>query len=284
MIEEKAYGKINLALRIVKKRPDGYHEIDMVFQSIELHDTVTLEEADSLQLSCSDAALPCDASNLAWKAALALQEYAGIRKGAAIHLEKRLPLAAGLAGGSADGAAVLRGLKTLWGLDISVRELQEIGTSLGADVPFCIGGGTCRGRGIGELLEPLVPLPSWPVLIVHPGLAVHTGKAYSLFDDGKVRRTVDVEAMVQAVGKGDFAAVQQSLGNTFEELVFPFYPALPAYCQVLQEAGLTPLMSGSGPTIFALVPPDQDGLALYEELQTRMEGAEVLLSRLHQSW
>ena len=159
MIEEKAYGKINLALRITGRRDDGYHDIDTVFQSIGLYDTIRLEPADCVEISCSEPALPCDRSNLAYKAYEALRPYCKGKAGVRIHIVKKIPIAAGLAGGSTDCAAVLRGLNRLWHLGLSYDQLCRIGARLGADVPFCIRGGTARGTGIGEILKKLPSLP-----------------------------------------------------------------------------------------------------------------------------
>ena len=149
-IVETGYGKINLALAITGAREDGYHNIDTIFQSIGLCDTVTLREAEEFQLTCSVESLPCDETNLAYRAWKALCPYKKDNHGVAIHIEKRIPIAAGLAGGSTDCAAVLRGLNRLWELSLSQQELCRIGAKLGADVPFCICGGTMRGTGIGE--------------------------------------------------------------------------------------------------------------------------------------
>lgn len=176
-IVEKGYGKINLALAITGRRADGYHNIDTIFQSIGLCDAVTVSEADVFELTCSQPSLACDETNLAYKAWKALCPYKKDNQQVAIHIEKHIPIAAGLAGGSTDCAAVLRGLNRLWGLGLSEKELCRIGAGLGADVPFCICGGTMRGTGIGEELKRLPPLPAWPVVIVHPRVPVQTKQA-----------------------------------------------------------------------------------------------------------
>lgn len=184
-IVETGYGKINLALAITGAREDGYHNIDTIFQSIGLCDTVMLREAGKFQLTCSVESLPCDETNLAYRAWKALCPYKKDNHQVAIHIKKRIPIAAGLAGGSTDCAAVLRGLNRLWKLSLSQQELCRIGAKLGADVPFCICGGTMRGTGIGEQLRRLPSLPSWPVVVLHPRVAVQTKRAYALFDGKK---------------------------------------------------------------------------------------------------
>lgn len=267
MIEEKGFGKVNLGLRIIRRRDDGYHEIDTIFQSIGLYDTIRLERAETFSLTCSEAALSCDSSNLAYRAYAALCAYTGRTAGVHIHLQKAIPLAAGLAGGSTDCAAVLRGLNRLWDLQLSLEELAAIGASLGADVPFCVYGGTMRGRGVGEQLEPLRPLPSWPLLVLHPAVAVHTQSAYALFSQLTDIPVVPMEALSAAVQAADLNAVQQFMGNTFAYLVPPKVPAVTECYDILRRQGLQPLMSGSGPTTFALVPPERDIQAIYDRIR-----------------
>lgn len=257
-IVENGYGKINLALAITGAREDGYHNIDTIFQSIGLYDTVTLTEAEEFQLTCSVPSLPCDQTNLAYRAWKALCPYKKDNQGVAIHIEKRIPIAAGLAGGSTDCAAVLRGLNRLWNLSLSEPELCRIGAALGADVPFCICGGTMRGTGIGEQLRELPPLPNWPVALIHPRVAVETKRAYALFDGSGQTTAIDVDAVEAAVRSGDFQAVTAAMGNTFEELVIPDVPQVASCRQRFISLGLHPLMAGSGPTVFALVPPERE--------------------------
>lgn len=267
MIEEKGFGKVNLGLRIIRRRDDGYHEIDTIFQSIGLYDTIQLERAETFSLTCSEAALPCDSSNLAYRAYTALCAYTGRRASARIHLQKAIPLAAGLAGGSTDCAAVLRGLNRLWNLQLSLAELAQIGASLGADVPFCVYGGTMRGRGVGEQLEALPALPAWPVLVLHPPVPVQTQAAYALFSTQPDIPTVPMEELSAAVQAADMNAVLQLMGNTFAYLVPPKVPAVIQCYDILRQQGLTPLMSGSGPTTFALVPPELDVRAIYDRIR-----------------
>lgn len=254
-IIEKGYGKINLALAITGRRRDGYHNIDTVFQSIALCDRIHITESEDFSLTCSVKTLACDETNLAYRAWQALCPYRKDKQNVAIEIEKKIPIAAGLAGGSTDCAAVLRGLNRLWQLHLSLDELCRIGATLGADVPFCLHGGTMRGKGIGEELQALPPLPAWPVVIIHPHAAVQTKKAYALFDTQPLSLPIDVGATEKAVRRQDFAALEKSLANTFEDLVIPDLPVVAEYKERLQTLGLQPLMTGSGPTLFALVPP-----------------------------
>ena len=284
MIEEIGYGKINLALAITGKRDDGYHNIDTVFQSIALHDIVQLEEAEEWQLTCSVPELACDDSNLAYKAFAALQPYSQGRC-ARVHIDKHIPIAAGLAGGSTDCAAVLRGLNRLWQLGLSQEALCRIGAALGADVPFCVCSGSQRGRGIGDQLERLPSLPAWEVIIIHPQVPVYTGKAYGLFDQSAQIKPVAVEHVVQAVQQQNFAMLTASMGNTFEELVIPDVPLIETCRNLLQAHGLRPLMAGSGPTVFALVPPQENGQQVYDKIRdaASTQPMDVYISRLVRS-
>ena len=282
MIEEIGCGKINLALAITGRRDDGYHDIDTIFQSIGLHDVIRLEEADEFLLTCSNSALACDETNLAYKAYTALLPYRCGPKGVRIHIEKNIPVAAGLAGGSTDCAAVLRGLNRLWRLGLTTEELCRIGASIGADVPFCVCGGTMRGRGIGEILTPLPPLPPRPVLIVHPPVPVYTGKAYSLFDTTPRLQGVAVDEAAKAVEAADFEGLEAHMGNTFEELVIPDVPMIESCRAMLRRQGLRPLMAGSGPTVFALVPPSASAGDIYRAVaaEAKEQGIDVYISSL----
>ncbi len=284
MIEEIGYGKINLALAITGKRDDGYHNIDTVFQSIALHDIVQLEEAEEWQLTCSAPELGCDESNLAYKAFAALQPHSQGRY-AHVHIDKNIPIAAGLAGGSTDCAAVLRGLNRLWQLGLSQEALCRIGAALGADVPFCVCSGSQRGRGIGDQLEQLPSLPAWEVIIIHPQVPVYTGKAYGLFDQSEQIKPVAVDRVVRAVQQQNFAMLTASMGNTFEELVIPDVPLIETCRTLLQAQGLRPLMAGSGPTVFALVPPQENGQQLYDKIRdaASTQPMDVYISRLVRS-
>lgn len=282
MIEEIGYGKINLALQITGRRADGYHDIDTVFQSVGLCDVVRVEEANDLEITCSEKSLACDESNLAYKAYAALRARAVNvkKKFVKIHIEKRIPIAAGLAGGSTDCAAVLRGLNRLWGLGLSVSELCRIGRYIGADVPFCITGGTARGMGIGDVLKPLPSLPEWLVIIVHPHASVYTKEAYALFDSQRCREHVDVDGVEQAVRTQYFTELVRGMGNTFEELIVADVPLIQECRMLLQKYGLKPLMAGSGPTTFALVPPHMDGERVFRQITAEARHMDTYISTL----
>ncbi|HBF37758.1 MAG TPA: 4-(cytidine 5'-diphospho)-2-C-methyl-D-erythritol kinase [Firmicutes bacterium] len=258
MLTRFAHAKINLALDILYKRPDGYHEIDSVMQTIALSDQLTFELSPQLELTCNDRRLPTDDRNLAWKAAELLQRELGIKQGAKIHICKNIPMAAGLAGGSADAAEVLLALNELWGLGLSIDELVSLGVRLGADVPFCIRRGTARARGIGEQLTQIPSNMRYDLLLVTPNMPIVTALAYGRFYQKRDLIHPQVSQVVHAMETGDFLLLTQSWGNVFEELVRDDYPVVIKAKSLLNEYGLTAnLMSGSGPSVFALNPPPE---------------------------
>ena len=248
-----APAKINLALDVLGRRPDGYHEVDMVMQSIILADQVSIAEAPEMMLVCSDPRIPNDRRNLAWKAAALLQETYGIKQNLLIRIAKKIPLAAGLAGGSADAAAVLTGLNQLWGLGLSITELMELGVKLGADVPFCIRQGTMRARGIGEQLTPVVTALHCRVLLVTPDIPVSTALVYKALDAAKIVNHPKVEQVCQALEQGDLDGIISAWGNVLEEAVLRRFPQVREAFGLFRHHGLeAPRMSGSGPSVFAL--------------------------------
>ena len=251
-IELSATAKVNLALEILGRRADGYHEIVTVMQAVELSDRVGLEEIDSLDLRIAHREVPSDASNLALRAALALREAAGVENGARISLDKRIPVAAGLGGGSADAAAVLLGLNRLWRLRWPLARLAEVGATLGMDVPFFLRGGTAFATGRGEKVE-RVPGMALALVLVNPRFASSTAEAYgrltaAMYSDGARAR-----AVVAALGSRRAERVAQNLYNGLEATVAPAHPEIEQMKAALLAAGaLGALMSGSGPTVFGI--------------------------------
>ncbi len=249
-----AYAKINLAIDILGKRADGYHEVAMIMQSIDLADFISLSAAEqgiSLTTDCRD--LPADADNLAWRAAALLQQVYGVKQGVHIHIEKNIPLAAGLAGGSADAAAVLRGLNLLWDLQLTNDDLETIGSQLGSDVPFCIDGGTVLATGRGEILTPIAPLMPCYVVLAKPPISVSTAWVYDNFKLEHVIKHPDIPAMIAAIGNGDRERFVNSAANVLETVTIKEYPILAELKKNMQQSGaLLSMMSGSGPTVFGL--------------------------------
>lgn len=251
-----APAKINLALDVISKRPDGYHQVDMVMQSIELADQLTLEPAANIELSCDNPEIPKNETNLAWRAACLLQDTNGISKGVKITINKNIPLAAGLAGGSADAAAVLIGLNELWDLGYSHLELMKLGLRLGADVPFCIMQGTARARGIGEQLTQINGSLKCKVLLVTPNIQVSTPVVYQKLRIDEIKHHPKISAVIAALGNGDTNLLYANWGNVLEDVVLRENSLVKQVKMYFNRFGLKYcLMSGSGPTVFALDPP-----------------------------
>ena len=273
-----APAKINLALNICGRRSDGYHEVDMILQSISLADEIELvDQPDGISLEIDPPILPADSSNLAWKAAKLIQDHCRITRGVHIKLKKKIPFEAGLAGGSADAAAVLRGLNQLWGLKLSRNELEELASKLGSDVPFCIAGGTVRGRGRGEKLDTLPDCPVFNVLLVKPAQGVSTPWAYEGYQSRQIVHPLDVEKMILALENQDRDQIRAELGNVFEEWIPAARPDIQIIMDRLASIGAKGIgLSGSGPTIFALGDTEEEILIWAESVR---DLGEVYLCR-----
>ncbi len=253
-----APAKINLALDVITRRADGYHQVDMVMQSIELSDQVTLEPAAKIELSCNLPYLPVDERNLAWRAALLLQEITGVASGVKIEINKKIPVAAGLAGGSTDAAAVLIGLNNLWKLGLSQSELMKIGVRLGADVPFCIMRGTARAEGIGEQLTPINSSLKSRVLLITPNIPVSTALVYQKLKVEEINKHPQIATVIAALLAGDGQALYEVWGNVLEEVALRENSQITQVKAYFNSYGLNHcLMSGSGPSVFALDPPQE---------------------------
>ena len=250
-----ARGKINLAIDVLNRQDDGYHQVAMVLQSISLSDRLTFELCqEGIELQCSDPGLSCHEDNLVVKAAYTLHKLAQRCKprGVRIYLEKNIPMAAGLAGGSSDAAATLLALNKLWGLSLSRRDLSALGLGLGADVPFCLQGGTMLARGVGEVLTPLPPLSPLPLVLVKPNFSISTASVYKSLNLANIRQRPDIELLVQTLKQGDMEGVYGCMGNVLEQGVGDdHYQTIALLKERLRLAGARgELMSGSGPTVF----------------------------------
>ena len=279
MIMIKAYAKINLTLDILGQRPDGYHEGAMVMQSVGLYDTLQLEKAaKGIQLEIDVPGLAADASNLAWKAAQLVMDTYGIREGVRITLTKRIPMAAGLAGGSADAAAVLRGMDRLFALQCSEDELCSLGAKLGSDVPFCILGGTMLATGRGEQLRRLPDFPACSVVLAKPPISVSTAWAYQNYDAQGAEHHPDNGAMEKEIIAGNLKGASNLLCNVLESVTIKKHLEIEAYKKLMDENGaLASMMSGSGPTVFALAPNLTEAKKLAASLSTEPE-VDILIA------
>lgn len=254
MVTVEAPAKLNLSLDIAGTRPDGYHELRMVMQTVGLCDTITLSPALGwVRLTCDDPTLPTDERNLAYRAAQMFLRALGLQNGVDINIQKRIPSSSGLGGGSSDAAAVLRGLDLLLGARMTDHDLFSMAEQLGSDVPFCLTGGTQLAMGRGTLLEPLPPLHGWAV-VAKPPVDVPTEWAYRAYDEClAVVRPPDTEAMLQAVEHSDLNGVIRSLGNVLELITATQYPVVSEYVEKFTAAGAAKaIMSGSGSAVFTL--------------------------------
>ncbi|MFY0544663.1 4-(cytidine 5'-diphospho)-2-C-methyl-D-erythritol kinase [Brevibacillus sp. H7] len=269
-ISVKAPAKINLTLDVLSKRPDGYHEVEMVMTTVDLADRVDLTLLDSgeIALDCSASFVPDDMRNHAYKAATLLKERYQVRQGVRIYIDKQIPVAAGLAGGSSDAAATLRGLNKLWNLGLSLDELAELGAEIGSDVPFCVYGGTALARGRGEKITHLTsPAACW-VILAKPPIGVSTADVYGNLRVQQIANHPPTEQMLRAIRNQDFALMCDSLGNVLEEVTLSLYPQVRQIKELMAASGADGvLMSGSGPTVFALVQKEGKVHRIYNALR-----------------
>lgn len=255
MIREKAYAKINLGLDVLRRRPDGYHEVKMIMQTVDICDDLTFEkrEEPGIGFRIEGSDLPADENNLVYRAAALLMEKRQIREGVSIILQKRIPIAAGMAGGSSDAAAALRGVNMLFEMGYSAEELKEIGVTLGADIPYCIQGGTMLSEGIGEILTPLSEPPACHLVIAKPDIDVSTAFVYGHLQANKLPFHPDIDGMAAALAAGDLKGVTDRMGNVLETVTVKEYPVIDRLKQLMCGLGAeNALMSGSGPTVFGI--------------------------------
>ncbi|MBA4601243.1 4-(cytidine 5'-diphospho)-2-C-methyl-D-erythritol kinase [Thermoactinomyces mirandus] len=255
-ISVKAPAKINLTLDALYKRPDGYHELEMVMTTVDLYDRIdlTAREDSAITLESSSGFVPQDERNLAYRAAVLLREKTGIKRGVHIYIDKHIPVAAGLAGGSSDAAATLRGLNQLWKLGLSLEELTVIGTEIGSDVPFCIYSKTAFARGKGEILTPLPSPPACWVVLAKPDHGVSTADVFRHLQVNQIEKHPQTEKMINALEGQDYESIVQYMGNVLEPVTMEMYDTVRKLKEKMQLFGADGvLMSGSGPTVFGLV-------------------------------
>jgi 4-diphosphocytidyl-2-C-methyl-D-erythritol kinase len=269
-IEQKAYAKINLGLDVTGRREDGYHIVRMIMQNVDLYDTLTFtdNETGEITLKTESEKIPSDDSNLIVKVAKQLQQKYNVKKGADIELVKRIPVAAGMAGGSTDGAAAYTALNELWGLGLSKKELMELAVSLGADIPYCIMGGTALAEGIGEELTALADMPECPIVIAKPPIDVSTGWVYKELDSKEIVDHPDIDGIRQAIESGDIKKMCDLIGNVLEPVTASEYEEIGELERLLEENGaIKAFMTGSGPTVFAI----------FDDVTTAGDAADIVL-------
>lgn len=269
-VYEKAPAKINLMLDVLRKREDGYHEVEMVMTMVDLADRLEMEELarDTIIISSQAGYIPLDEKNLAFQAARLIKERYDVRKGVYIHLDKKIPVAAGLAGGSSDAAATLRGLNRLWELHIPDEELQLLGAELGSDVPFCVTGGTAIATGRGEVLEHIPNPPQCWVVLAKPPINVSTADVYGRLRADRIEKHPSLFNMRQALEQQSFSDICSSLGNVLEDVTLPLHPEVQQIKDAMERLGADGvLMSGSGPTVFGLVLKESKVARIYNGLR-----------------
>ncbi|WP_419962676.1 4-(cytidine 5'-diphospho)-2-C-methyl-D-erythritol kinase [Psychrobacillus sp. BM2] len=251
----KAPAKINLTLDVLHKRPDGYHEVEMIMTTVDLADRIGLElrEDGAIHILSVDRFVPNDHRNLAYQAAKILKDIYRVKKGVSITIEKNIPVAAGLAGGSSDAAATLKGLNIIWELGLSLDELAEIGTKIGSDVAFCVYGGTALATGRGERIQELPsPANCW-IILAKPTLGVSTADIYGNLKVNEIKHP-NTAKMIESIQQKDFDLMCASVGNVLEDVTLKLYPEVAGLKDQMRRFGADAvLMSGSGPTVFGIV-------------------------------
>ncbi|NOU98327.1 4-(cytidine 5'-diphospho)-2-C-methyl-D-erythritol kinase [Paenibacillus sp. LMG 31456] len=267
---EKAPAKINLMLDVLRKREDGYHEVEMIMTMVDLADRIEMQELprDTIMISSQAGYIPLDEKNLAFQAARLIKDRYDVKQGVYIHLDKKIPVAAGLAGGSSDAAATLRGLNRLWELGIPTDELQRLGAELGSDVPFCVTGGTAIARGRGEKLEPIESPPQCWVILAKPPINVSTADVYGKLRANAIQHHPSAELVLEAIRLKRFDLLCDRLGNVLEEVTLDLYPEVRRLKECMLRLGAEGvLMSGSGPTVFGLVSKEAKVARIYNGLR-----------------
>lgn len=278
----KARAKINISLDVLGKRADGYHEVRMLMQTVELHDTVYLEEAGKgiIDVECDCPEVPEGRGNIAYRAAELLIAKYGIGSGIRIKIEKRIPAAAGLAGGSTDAAAVLKGMNRIFSLGLGQGSLMELGLRLGADVPYCVMGGTALAEGLGEILTQLGSMAGMDIVLVKPDIDVSTAWVYGNFDPDAVVSRPDTEALLKAVGEGRPDALAANMINVLETVTAKRYGIIGEIKRRLMELGaMGSVMSGSGPAVFGIFPDRESAVRAYGTLKSERAWGESFLTR-----
>jgi len=278
----RAHAKINLTLDVLYKRADGFHQVEMIMQAIELADIMNLEGkvCGDISITSNMAHLPCDHRNLAYQAAMLVKNTYQVKNGVHIFMEKNIPMSAGLAGGSTDAAGVLLGLNRLWKLGLSFDELEALGARIGSDVPFCLGRSTTAlATGRGEILEPLSPLPTCYVVLAKPRFGVSTAWVYGRYRDDKVLYHPDTVGVQSALKRGDLPEVASFLSNVLESVTMSEYPQIMKLKERMLEYGaMASLMSGSGPTVFGLTQDKGKAEYIADKLRC-LSDAEIIITK-----
>ena len=281
-IRLKARAKINLGLDVVRRREDGYHEVKMVMQMLRLYDQIDIEKTQEsgILVRSNLSFLPTDERNIAYKAAKVMIDQFGLEQGVIIRIEKHIPVAAGMAGGSTDCAAVLYGMNKLFGLRLNQKKLREIGVKLGADVPYCLMRQTALSEGIGEILTPISPLQDCPILIAKPSVSVSTRHVYEHLKLDEQTMHPDIDGIVTALADGDLYGVTDRMANVLETVTVPEHPVIDEIKKQMMAAGaVNALMSGSGPTVFGIFDDEEKAKKACEDMKASGLARQIYLTR-----
>ncbi len=278
-----AYAKVNLGLDVVRRLENGYHEVKMVMQTVGIHDTLTLKkEAEGIKITTDSGEVPANEDNLVYKAAKLLMDNYGITEGVSIHLEKRIPVAAGMAGGSTDAAAVLKGVNTLFSLGLTEEQLKREGVKLGADIPYCIMGGTALAEGIGEKLTRLPDAPDCFLLVAKPDINVSTKYVYENLKLDKIEKHPDIDGMVDAIKAGSLHGIIDRMDNVLQTVTEEKYTVIGELKRFMEEKGaLAALMSGSGPTVFGIYDDKEKAEEAKEKLKSQNLAKQIFVTTFH---
>ena len=280
-IRLKARAKINLGLDVLGKREDGYHEVRMVMQTIGIYDRLILTKIpeEEIRITSNLAFLPVNENNLIYKAIKLLKDEYHFPGGVSVDLNKFIPVAAGMAGGSTDAASTMFGVNRLFGLNLSMGKMMELGVRLGADVPYCVMRGTALAEGIGEKLTRITPVPHMWILIAKPQINVSTRLVYEQLDMGGIQKHPDIDGIIRAIEAQDVVRIAQSMGNVLENVTVPLYPVIETIKQdMLSHGAINAMMSGSGPTVFGIFPDEQTTLACRAFLKEKGDARQVYIT------
>ena len=278
----KAYGKINLGLDVVRRREDGYHEVKMIMQTVNIYDRIFIKKNDSgeIKIKTNLFYLPNNSDNIMYKAAKLLFDEFGITKGLDINLQKNIPVSAGMAGGSTDAAAVMFGINVMFRLGLSIEELMERAVKIGADVPYCLLRGTALSEGIGEKLTRLSPPPNCFIVIAKPGFGVSTKHVYQNLNLDGLERHPDIEGLMEAIKNKDLKKMSEKMENVLETVTAKEHPQIDRLKQLMLECGAcVSLMSGSGPTVFGLFEKKEDANKAKEIIASKKLAKQVFVTR-----
>jgi len=292
-ITVKAFAKLNLSLDVKRKRADGYHDVEMIMQTIDLHDTIVIrhyriddedrfnEKRKRINVICDSSCIPSGEENIAYKAANEMYKRYELSGCLDIQITKRIPSSAGLAGGSADAAAVIHGINSLFEIDAGIEELEEIGIGIGADVPFCINGGTMLAEGIGERLTSLPSFEGIDIVLIKPDISISTPWAYKNLDLARIENAPDTKKIIESIKNKDITTLGQSMKNVFESVVCSHYIEIAELKNsLLKNGAIGSIMSGSGSAVFGIFGNAQQARKAYNNLiKTYIKGEQLFLAK-----